>query len=381
MHFTTLIYRNIVRRRFRSLLTLGALATAVAAVVALVGIANGFTHSFADIYEGHGVDLVVSRKGAADRLSSEMAETAAAKIEQLESVQETAGLLLETLSVEEAGVYGVPTLGVQPDSWLLQDFRLESGNYFPTPRDPAAPKKSVLLGIQLAIRLQAKVGDQLVLFEDEVYEVVGIFESFSAWENSSMIMPLTELQRLTDRPGQVTYVNVVLKRPVTSEKVERAVEQIETMDDRLLALPTEDFVETDTRMRLAKGMAWMTSSIALLIGCIGLFNTMMTSVYERTREIGVLRAIGWRQWRVIRMVLAEAGLLSLAAAVIGSLGGMALTWAMSQAPAVGGTIVPAVDWQVLAQGFVIALVLGLIGAAYPAYRAARLVPTEALRHE
>lgn len=376
MHFTTLIYRNIARRRVRSLLTLCALSTAVAAVVALVGIANGFTRSFSDIYEGHGVDLVVSRKGAADRLSSEMAQAAASRIGQLEVVHGTAGLLLETLSLEEAGVYGVPTLGIEPDSWLLQDYRITAGRNL-----QASDRKAVLLGVQLALRLQQQVGSQIVLFEDEVFDIVGVFESFSAWENSSMVMPMGELQRLTDRPAQVTYVNVRLEAPVGSESVAQAVHEIEAMDDRLLALPTEDFVKTDTRMRLASGMAWMTSSIALLIGCIGLFNTMMTSVYERTREIGVLRAIGWRQWRVVRMVLAEAGLLSVAAGVIGSVGGVLLTWGMSRSPAVAGTISPSVDWQVITQGFVIAIVIGLLGAAYPAYQAAKLVPTEALRHE
>jgi len=380
MRFTILIYRNVARRRVRSLLTLCALSTAVAAVVALVGVANGFTRSFADVYRGHGVDLVVSRKGAADRLSSEMDASAAEEIAQLEGIRHTAGLLLETLSVEEAGVYGVPTLGVPPESWLLEDYRIQAGRSLRN-----GDGKVVLLGIQMALRLDREVGSEILLFEDEIFEVVGIFESYSAWENSSMVMPLDQLQRLTARSGQVTYVNVVLQRPVSGGAVDRAVDRavsaISAMDDRLLALPTEDFVQTDTRMRLAKGMAWMTSSIALLIGCIGLFNTMMTSVYERTREIGVLRAIGWRSSRVVRMVLAEAALLSIAAAVVGSLGGMLLTWLMSRAPAVAGTISPTIGWGVILQGFAIAVVIGLLGAAYPAYQAARLVPTEALRHE
>lgn len=376
MYFATLLYRNICRRRIRSLLTLCALSTAVAAVVALVGIANGFTRSFAAMYEGHGVDLVVSRKGAADRLSSEMAQSAADAITNVGGVQDTAGLLLETLSLEEAGVYGIPTMGIQPDACLLQQYRVQEGRGF-----RPADRKAVLLGVQLALRLERGVGSQIVLFEEEVFEVVGVFESYSAWENSSMVMPLSELQRLTGRPSQITYVNVILEPPVSSERVARVAEAIETMDNRLLALPTEDFVETDTRMRLASGMAWMTSSIALLIGCIGLFNTMMTSVYERTREIGVLRAIGWRQSRVVRMVLAEAGLLSIAAAIIGSVAGVVLTWGMSRAPLVAGAISPAVGWDVIAQGMGIAVVIGLLGAAYPAYHAARLVPTEALRHE
>ncbi|MFW6168860.1 MAG: ABC transporter permease [Planctomycetota bacterium] len=357
-------------------MTLCALSTAVAAVVALVGIAHGFTRSFADIYEGHGVDLVVSRKGAADRLSSEMPQSAAAEIADLAGIQETAGLLLETLSLEEAGLYGVPTMGIRHDSCLLQNYRVQAGRGF-RPSD----QKAVILGGQLALRLEQGVGSEIKLFEDEVFEVVGIFESYSAWENSSMVMPLAQLQRLTGRPGQITYVNVVLDAPVSSQNVERAIREIEAMNDRLLALPTEDFVETDTRMRLAKGMAWMTSSIALLIGSIGLLNTMMTSVYERTREIGVLRAIGWRPWRIVRMVLAEAGLLSIASALLGSGGGVLLIWGLSHAPAVAGTISPAIGWRVIVQAMVLAVSIGLLGAAYPAYQAARLIPTVALRHE
>jgi putative ABC transport system permease protein len=134
-------------------------------------------------------------------------------------------------------------------------------------------------------------------------------------------------------------------------------------------------------MQLAHGMAWMTSSVALLIGCVGLLNTMMSSVHERTREIGVLRAIGWKRHRVVGMILAEAGLLCVAAAIFGALGGVMLTWGLSRMPAVAGTVSPHVQWPVIVQGLTLALVMGLIGAAYPAYQAARLVPTEALRHE
>jgi putative ABC transport system permease protein len=112
-----------------------------------------------------------------------------------------------------------------------------------------------------------------------------------------------------------------------------------------------------------------------------MFNTMMASVYERTREIGILRAIGWRQTRVIRMILMEASLLSIVAAALGSLAGLLITWGLSRAPVVAGTVVPSIDFQVIGLGFGIAVLIGLLGAAYPAFRGARLVPTEALRHE
>jgi putative ABC transport system permease protein len=376
MHFITLIFRNVTRRRVRTGLTLCALSTAVAAVVALVGVSNGFTRSFGDVYRAHGVDLVVSRKGAADRLSSGISASSTEAIRQIDGVRDTAGLLLETMSLEQEGIYGLPTIGIQSDAWLLQDYRLTQGRAL---RDD--DQKVVMLGAQLALRLKEQTGGTILFFEDESFEVIGVFESYSTWENSSVIMPLDQLQRLTDRPSQVTYVNVVLENRTSQQDMSRVIAAIESMDDRLLAMPTEEFVQTDTRMRLAKAMAWMTSSIALLIGAIGLFNTMMASIYERTREIGVLRAIGWKQGRVVRMILAEASLLSVMAAAIGSVAGVFLIWGMSLAPAVAGTISPSVDWRVITQGFVIAVIIGLLGAAYPAYRAASLVPTEALRHE
>jgi putative ABC transport system permease protein len=376
MRFVTLVIKNISRRPLRSLLTVCGLATAVAAVVALVGIADGFVRSFRDIYEGHGVDLVVSRRGAADRLSSAMDEGYVARIRQLDGVADATGFLLETLSLEEKGIYGVPTMGVHPDSRFLQDYRLPQGRNL-----RADDGKAVLMGSQLVPRLESRVGEELVFFEGEAFQIVGVFESFSTWENGSLVIPLEQLQRLTDRPGQVTFVNVFLEGPATRENVQQVQQAIEGLDDRLSAMPTEDFVKTDTRIRMAGAMAWMTSSIALMIGAIGMLNTMMTSVFERTREIGILRALGWRQFRVVRMILSEALLLSLAGAALGICGGTLFTWWMSRLPAAAGTISPSIGPGVMAQGLAIALVIGLLGAAYPAYRGARLLPTEALRHD
>jgi len=221
-------------------------------------------------------------------------------------------------------------------------------------------------------------GDSVDLFEEK-YRVAGVFESPSTWENGSMILPLAQLQSLTDRAGQVTYINVVLRRPVTSGQASETIQAIEKLDPKLLALATEDFVKTDTRMRLSSAMAWMTSAVAIFIGAIGTLNTMMTSVLERTREIGILRAIGWPRRRVVTMILAESCAIAFIASVIG--GGLAIvgTWALSQAPAAKGILSPSIDAIILAEGVVLALVIGVLGALLPAWRAARLQPTEAFR--
>jgi putative ABC transport system permease protein len=376
MRFTALIVKNLTRRPFRTALTLLAFATAIAAVVALLGIAQGFTKSFADVYQSHAVDIVVSRQGTADRLSSSVDQSFADKIASIPGVARTAGVLLETLSLEDQQVYGVPTMGIRDGSWLMADYRIQSAAGGAV---SAETERRMMLGVHLAERVGVAAGDTVMMFE-EPYLVAGIFQSRSTWENGSIILPLDLLQRITDRLGQVTYINVVLDKPVDATRAASIIASIQQLDPKLHALTTDEFVETDTRMQLATAMAWMTSVVALVIGAIGTLNTMMTSVLERTQEIGILRAIGWPRRRVVSMILLESSALALVACVAGCLLAALLTWALSQASAARGILSPAIDGHVILQGFLLALGIGVLGAMIPAWRAARMLPTEAFRN-
>jgi putative ABC transport system permease protein len=195
-----------------------------------------------------------------------------------------------------------------------------------------------------------------------------------------MILPLQQLQALTDRAGQVTYVNVILDRDIDRDRTSRVVDAIESLDPKLLALTTDQFVSTDTRMQVASAMAWMTSIVALVIGAISTLNTMMTSVLERTTEIGILRAIGWRRQRVAKMVLLESLGLALVASVIGASLALIGTALLSRSSAAAGLLTPVIDASVLGQGFALAMFIGLLGSLLPAWRAAGLMPTDAF-HE
>ena len=145
----------------------------------------------------------------------------------------------------------------------------------------------------------------------------------------------------------------------------------------LSALTTEQYVDNDNGIKLAGAMAWMTSAIALVIGAIGMLNTMIMSVLERTQEIGILRAIGWRKSRVMRMILGESFTLCIGGAVAGTGLAIFLTRLVSRLPAAEGLVRPDVSIRVIVIGFLLSLVLGLIGGAYPAIRGASLAPTEA----
>ena len=159
------------------------------------------------------------------------------------------------------------------------------------------------------------------------------------------------------------------------------IERIHALDPKLQALTTSEFVRTDTRMRIASAMAWMTSMIALVIGAIGTLNTMMTSVLERTREIGILRAIGWPRRRVVSMLLLESIMLAALASVLGCLAAILLTRILGQSEAARGILSPAISPVIIGKGFVLAIAIGLLGALIPAWRASRLLPTEAFRDQ
>jgi putative ABC transport system permease protein len=126
---------------------------------------------------------------------------------------------------------------------------------------------------------------------------------------------------------------------------------------------------------------WAISAMAILVGGIGMANTMFMSVFERTREIGTLRALGWRRRRVLWAVLKESLVLSLIGVLIGVTFSALLSFTLRLIPMWGEALTIILSAALLLQALLIALVLGALGGLYPAWRASKLSPVEALRYE
>ena len=182
------------------------------------------------------------------------------------------------------------------------------------------------------------------------------------------------------REGDLTGFAIVAEARDYSS-VEALRRRIEAEFPGVAAVPARDYVERDIRIRLAKSMAWATSLIALVVGSVGVLNTMMMSVFERTGEIGVLRALGWRRRRVLALILGEALALGGAGAVLGAALGSAGVRLLARSPTASGFVAGQIPPAVLGVGLAMAVVLSLLGGLYPALRGAALDPTEALRHE
>ena len=375
MRFSTLIARNLVRRGVRTLLTVLGLGVGVSAVVSLLGIAWGFERSFMTIYQSKGIDLVVVKAGIGDRLTSNLDGSLGSKIKAVPGVKDAVGSLMDVVSFEEANLSSVLVNGWTPGSLLFRGIRVTDGRDL-KPGDG----RSAMLGKVLAANLGGKKAGDEVAISGEPFKVVGLYESDSLFENGGLIVPLGELQRMMGREGDVSGFVVSCDSPDATH-VREVGRAIEKAVKGVAAEPARDFVQGDNQIQLVKAMSWATSIIAMVLGSVGVLNTMLMTVFERTREIGVLRALGWKRPRVMSLILGEAAALGLLGAVVGTSLAFAGVKILSKLPMASIFITEHLPPTVLLIGLLLGVGLSLAGGLYPAVRAAALDPSEALRHE
>ena len=375
MWFITFIFANLLGRPARSLLTLSGIAIAVAAVVALLGVVRGFENSLLQLYQGRGIDVIVQQAGRLQMTSSALPENLGEQIAAVDGVAAVYPALIEVLSLLEDDMMGVVVQGWPPESEPLRRLELVSGTRFSAPK-----ARQVIVGTKLAAAMNLNVGDTTELIEGEPLEVVGIFDSSNVFDNGSMFTPLATLQQLMFRGGEVTMFAVV-GEDRSPEALRQLAQRVKQSGSKIEAEVAEDVAQRSTEIRVARSFAWLTSAIAVLIGSVGMLNTMMMAVFERTREIAMLRALGWRRRRVMAMVLGESTVLCAIGAVVGIAVGVVMVRLLSQVPAAGRLVAGDVSPGVMLQGLGLALLLGLLGGIYPAWSAARLAPVEGLRHD
>jgi putative ABC transport system permease protein len=372
MTLFTFIVRNMLGRRVRSALTVLGLAVAIAAVILLTGIAHGFERSLIAAYRSRGIDLIVVRAGISDQLSSNLDQKLGDELQKTPGVESVGLSLIDAVSFEEANLASVLANGWEPGGLLIQGLRILDGRAL-----QAGDGRAVILGRILALNLGKKFGDALSI-AGEKFRVVGIYESASLFENGGLVMPLAELQSMMGRQGQVTGFVIVAKKDV---EIAELVRRIESTNKGVAAMPANNYAQNNLQIRLAHAMAWATTAVALALGSIGLLNTMAMAVFERTNEIGLLRALGWKRKRVVFLLLGEAAALGILGFAAGAILAVAGIRVMMLSPTSRGFIDPRLPPLSFGVGLAMGLGLSVLGGAYPALRASRLNPNEALRHD
>lgn len=382
MSFFWLIIKNPFRNKTRTLLAIIGIAIGITVIVALGMVTGGLKSSTESSLKAGAAEITVMPIGSSSFTSSgSMDINRVTEILSIKGVKDTAGIIRITATLENSSNMnfgpggGLSLTGIESNKLNLVGIETVNGTLFNN-----ESRNEVIIGKTAAGNLNKTVGDTINFFGSD-YKIVGIFETGNFILDAGAYTSLSNIQNITNNTNQVSSILVKVDENANVEEVSQNIE---------LAYPNELSTTTaaDQQKRINQGLStidtatWAISLLAIIIGGVGVINTMIMSVYERTREIGVLKAVGWKNRRILTMILGESVVLTIIAAIIGTLVGIVgVEILLSASSSIGGVIEPSYSLDIFLRAFGVAFLVGIVGGLYPAYRASRLAPTEALRYE
>ena len=366
-------YSNLLRRPARTLLTILGIALAIGTAVALLALGRGISDSLGEGFTERSSELLITPRNVVDITAMRLPEGLAADLAAIEGVTEVFGELYVFTSTSDGDHVAVTGISDTPSKWATVP--VASG------RRPDATRREIMLGDVIAQTLGAKIGDRIELL-DEDFEVVGITAYGTALNRGVVVMPLKVLQEASLRLKQVSTFSIRLDAALGPEQRQDLRRKIEQQLSVIVSDMQEiaDRLSGDRNITILKAVSNAISIVAVVMGGLNLLATLLLSVQERTREIGMLCAIGWNDRLVVSLIMIEGLFIGVLGCAGGVLVGIAASSLFSSIPAIGDIIsfTPRLSDLVLPIAF--AVPLCIVGAAYPAWRAVSMLPAEALRH-
>jgi len=397
---------SLSANKLRSALTILGIVIGVAAVIALVSVGRGAQSTITDSIQGIGTNLLfVFSGGTTDDVRNAKPLTmgdaeAISDPFTAPSVAGVAPVLQGSAEVTFGGEGSVTTVsGVTPGYAAVRNLKISEGEFI-SEEHMLGRASVVLLGPETAENLfgrkEGLVGET-VRVEGQPFRVIGVLESrggstFGS-QDDLMLVPLSTAQTRLIRRGSRDRIDILLVQAASPREVPQASEEVaqilrtrhrtEIGADDFTIFTQQDFLNTaSTITNVLTIFLGGIAAISLLVGGIGIMNIMLVSVSERTREIGLRKALGAHKRDILIQFLTESSVLSL----IGGLIGIALGWTFSYfvgriANAYDAPINPSIGLDVVLLATLFSTAVGLFFGLYPANRAANLEPVEALRYE
>ncbi|MDZ4178875.1 MAG: ABC transporter permease [Coriobacteriia bacterium] len=381
-----LVLRNLFGSRSRFLLTLTGITLGITALVVMMSLGSGLRAQIDKQAADLGANLVVTPKGwcayeqvkvlSGTQLPDAIPAEELTKIEQLDGISTipylTVGSAINNEPVPVTGIRMEDTVSAK--GWTLADGK-----------PPIAGERTILAGSAIAESFELALGDTVVLRGTE-FTVAGKLEPSGTADDGVLFIPLDVAQEVYETDGRVSFVAIqvddITQVELAAQRIADAANVAVVSDRQLLASVLSVVNTVGTTLRVI-------AAVAVLTAAFGIINTMLMATFERRREIGILKSIGSSNARIFRLFMAEAaayGLIGgIVGLVIGSVASRVITPYIAQnefTAFVGGArvdaIPPLADMAIILGGSV---VVATLAGLYPAWRAARLTPVEAISYE
>lgn len=370
--FVALVAHNITVKKLRLALTLLAVGIGVMTVVTFNVVNHSLRSTALAVMQTGQADFTIAQKGVSDLLNSNVDSATVEAIARERGVASATGVLLGTTRLNRANPLFLE-IGINPAELENFGVTMLSGRPF-----TATAADEVLLGWRAAHNLGLGVGGTLTV-DGHPFHIVGLYRTGQALGDAGAMFPLVPLQAAQRQPSEVTLVFV---RVTAGTDLPALRARIETDNPQLVTVrTTADFGRADRSLSLINAADRGSTVLAILVGAIIVMTTMTIAFIERTREFGVLAAVGWSRLRITSMVLAEAAGIGVLGASVGVALSFVATQVIGELPSLVGILDPQYTANAFWRALYTAGAMSLLGGSYPALRAARLSPLELLRHE
>lgn len=388
-------WQGVTANVMRSVLTTLGILIGVAAVIVLVAVGNGSAKSVSDAISALGANTITVRTSQGQSTSFALTTTMAKAIENTSLCPDVA-TVSPTVSASATASYGEKTssidnvIGTKPSWFAAQNQPVQMGSKF-TSADVTAGSRVIVLASSTAEDLFG-VASEAVGKEIRVgaisFQVIGILKDQGTGPSAFQTTAVAPITAIQGRLASSTTLSSIIVQAKSADAVDATQAEVETVLRGLGHLSSTDtdlpfqvqnassFLETqESSSKTFTVLLGVVAGISLLVGGLGITNIMLVTVTERTREIGIRKALGAPKRTILLQFLLESSMLSLT----GGLVGVALGLAISQLTIIGVTPIVMPESVVLALGT--SVLIGVLFGSLPANRAAGLRPVEALRHD
>jgi len=289
----------------------------------------------------------------------------------MEEIEEISSTIMGLLQTSWAPYFLI--LGISSAEDLAGQVSIVEGRWFEPGED------ALVLGYLGAKNLDYSIGNKIYLAEDTIFTITGIFSLGYPMADGAAIIDISVARKLLNRDDSV---NMVLAGVSEGHDPYEVIDEINSAFPHLYAASGKDFVAEVRFFDSVDLFTWLLSMVSLITCCLVVMNTLVMSVSERVKEIGILLAIGWSSFMIYRTILYESMIICLAGSILGSAGAWTALKLLQESRSLGLGLIPVtISPAIVAGAMILALFLGLVCSVYPAVMSLKMSPAKALRYE